>query len=269
MRFGLVLLSFALTACGGSVANEVAPVRDAGNDSSAETSPEPFKPPPPSGESSALTYSGSILPPGAPYELSAPLFPDMIVFQRFQDGSRYPATTAAETQKLLDDHVKTFDQLLVLCAPVDSRIKLRADGDPPLTLEQIRINYDAVARCGYEKYGAKPYWVPQMVADHDICARKLGPDWHLPTAADIGSLSESDFKLFSDTLTALPGADWFPVQWYYRLEVYARDAMGALALGNLAPAATHVSPLPVSGAAMNALYLGDGKPIGLRCFRKR
>ncbi|MBI2390184.1 MAG: hypothetical protein HYV09_11400 [Deltaproteobacteria bacterium] len=59
------------------------------------------------------------------------------------------------------------------------------------------------------------------------------------------------------------------MEWYYRLEVYARAKDGGLALGNLAPGVPHLAPLPVTGTAMNALYLGAGKPIGLRCMRAK
>jgi len=37
-------------------------------------------------------------------------------------------------------------------------------------------------------------------------------------------------------------------------------------LFNLAPATEHVLPLPVAEDALDALYLGDGHPIGLRCL---
>jgi hypothetical protein len=73
--------------------------------------------------------------------------------------------------------------------------------------------------------------------------------------------------MFSDTMTALPGKDFFPVEWYYRLQVYVRAADGSLSLGDLGPASTHVSTLPVPNAMSGELYLGNGNPIGLRCLQ--
>ena len=222
--------------------------------------------------SSGLQYEGAIATPaktdGTRVLLSAPLFPDMFVFQRFQSAGPYDAMSPTERLQLIHDNVKTYDELLVDCAPTHPSIKLQAPGDPPLTLAELRANYDEVADCGYRQYGAKPYWVPQYVSDVDICAEKLGDAWHLPTESDIGGLTESDFQMFSDTMTALPGMTSFPVEWYYRLQIYAEMSDGSLALGDLGPASTHLSPLPVTGSELGQLYLGDGKPIGLRCFHR-
>lgn len=215
-----------------------------------------------------LQYAGAIAigNAGQPsIELSAPLFPDATVFQMFQDPSAYPSLSDADRDALLDD-IRTFEELVPLCAPTHPAIKQQTPGGPPLTQAEIVTNYDEVARCAYEDFGAKPYWVPKHVSDVDICAAKLGADWRLPTEADIAALQESDFAFFEATL-ALPGQDAFPVHFYYSLDAYVRGADGELALGNLAPQTDHVVPLPVSGAAMNELYIGNGKPIGLRCLR--
>lgn len=226
---------------------------------------------PAAARSDGLQYEGSILThtssTGARVELSAPLFPDMTGFQQFQSPTAYPAMSAADRAKLVDERVKTFDELLALCAPTHPGIVAWKAGDAPLSLAQLQSNYDEVARCGYEQFGAKPYWVPQLLADVDVCEQKLGADWHLPTVPTIELLTADDFAIFASTMTALPGNDWFPVQFYYQLRLYARDADGKLVLANLAPATTHVSPLPVSGAAMNELYVGDADKIGVRCIR--
>jgi hypothetical protein len=217
-----------------------------------------------------LQYEGSIALVQANeqvVELSAPLFPDATVFQIFQDATVYPGLSEAERLALVDDDVRTFGELLPLCAATNPAIKLQVEGDPPLTAAEIATNYDEVARCAYEQYGAKPYWVPQHVSDVDVCGRKLGLDWRLPTEADVNGFEEGDFKFFQETLTAQPGLDEFPVHFYYSLDVYVRAGDGSLALGNLAPDAEHVVPLPVSGSELDALYIGNGRPIGLRCVR--
>jgi hypothetical protein len=229
--------------------------------------------PAPDGEGAfqaGLQYEGSIAFEGGKpkgFELSAPLFPDILVFERFQDGSVYPTLSSAERIKLIDDNVRTFEELLLLCAATHPAIILQATGAPALTAAEIAANYDEVARCAYEDYGAKPYWIPQQVSDVDICGRKLGEEWRLPTEADVGAFAESDFSFFQATLTAQPGKDWFPVHFYYSLDVYVRGSDGTLELGNLAPQTDHILALPVSGGAVNELYIGDGRPIGLRCLR--
>jgi hypothetical protein len=215
-----------------------------------------------------IQYEGSIaMEQPKLIELSAPLFPDSEVFQRFQDGSVYPTLSSAERLDLVDDSVRTFQELLPLCAAKHPAITLQVAGGPSLTAAEIAANYDEVARCAYEDYGAKPYWVPQHVNDVDICGRKLGADWRLPTEADVGAFAESDFEFFQTTLTAQPGNGWFPVHFYYSLDVYVQGSDGIVKLGNLAPQVDHVLPLPVSGGAITELYIGDGHPIGLRCLR--
>lgn len=237
MRLFCLVCSFALAACGTSAGP--------GGDGTS-------RPDRPVGElTSGLQYSGAIATQaktaGSRILLSAPLFPDTVVFQRFSGAGVYDSTSTTERLKLIDENVKTFDELLLACAPTHPAIKLRASGDALLTVAELRANYDEVANCGYRDYGAKPYWVPQYVSDVDICAAKLGSTWHLPAESDIGALADADFQMFSDTMTALPGKTSFPVEWYYRLQVYARAADGSLALGDLGPASTHVSPLPVAG----------------------
>lgn len=262
VRFSWLACPLVLAACGASPD----PAVRASHGSTPAVGDQPV------GEvSSGLQYSGAIATPTttdrARLQLSAPLFPDMTVFQRFQGSGVYDATSATERLRLIDENVKTFDTLLTDCSPTHPNITLRASGDPPLTIDQLRTNYDEIANCGYQKYGAKPYWVPAYVSDIDICAQKLGPTWHLPSEADILGLTDADFQMFSDTMTALPGKDSFPVEWYYRLQVYVRAADGSLSLGDLGPASTHVSALPVPSAMLGELYLGNGNPIGLRCWQ--
>lgn len=214
---------------------------------------------------SGLQYDGSIARPrdGAQNELSAPLFPDATVFQQFQDASVYGSLSSAQRTALVDDDVRTFEQLLNDCAASYPAIKLEGEGGAPLTAAEIATNYAEVARCGYEVYGAKPYWVPSHVADVDICGRKLGDGWRLPTEADVAGWQESDFEFFKDTLT-IPGSD---EHWYYSLEVYLRATDGTIKLANLAPQTEHVSSLPVSGSDLDALYIGGERKIVVRCVR--
>jgi hypothetical protein len=264
-RFLLLAFPLALTACGTS---SMPPGGDSTTMDGTHTEGDP-----PVGEiTSGLQYGGAIVTApredGTRIQLSAPLFPDTTVFQRFQQAGVYDATSPAERLRLVQEDVKTFDDLLTSCAPTHPSITIQAPGDPPLSVDELRTNYDEVANCGYQEYGAKPYWVPQYIDDVDICAEKLGPMWHLPAQSDIDGLGNSDFQFFSDTMTALPGKTSFPVEWYYRLQVYVRGADGSLALGDLGPATTHVSPLPAT-ALLGQLYTGDGKPIGLRCFQSQ
>lgn len=224
----------------------------------------------PTTEAPGLQYQGSIVVhPGDDQriELSAPLFPDATVFEHFQNEKAYPALTPAERVALVTDDVKTYEALLGLCAPTHPAITVQAPGAAALTADEIAANYDAVGLCAYEEYGAKPYWVPQHVSDVDICGIALGAGFRLPTEADVDAMTESDFAFFQSTLTLQPGADQFPTYFYYTLDLYVRGADGTIKLGNLAPQTDHVGPLPVTGSALHALYVGDERQIGVRCVR--
>src|SRR5690242_2096651 len=96
---------------------------------------------------SGLQYDGAIALPwdaSERVELSAPLFPDSRVFQQFQDASAYPALSSGDRLALVDDDVRTFEELLSICAETHPAIELRAEGDPPLTTAELRTNYDEV-----------------------------------------------------------------------------------------------------------------------------
>ena len=142
-----------------------------------------------------------------------------------------------------------------------------ASAGQTLTAAQITSNYDQVSRCAYADYGAKPYWMPQIINDVDVCVEKLGTQWHLLTEAEVGAFSESDFTLIKDTMALARGTDGFPREFYFSLDVYVRGADGSLKLGNLAPGSTHVEPLPIGPGEMRDLYIGNGRPIGVRCAR--
>ena len=194
-------------------------------------------------------------------EISAPILPDMVIWQ-YKGGAGYPST-AAEATALVRDTTYTYEHLLEACQPKYREIVLY-DGTP-LTREQLETNYDQVSRCAYYEYGCKPYWMPQILDDVDVCALKLGTGWRLLAEDDIDGFSEVDFQFFKDTMSIAQGGDWFPRQFYFSLDAYVRARDGSLVLGNLAPSTDHLVPLPIAPSDMTVLYFGNGQPIGVRC----
>lgn len=244
------------------------------------TTPPAGGPAPPA--ASSLQADGSVrfalessLPDGAREGLlSAPLLPNMTVFQHL-GGVGYPATPAAR-EEVVDQHVFTFGYLLDACRSKYPNIKLPT---PPeeLSPKELAINYNQVARCGYEEYGAKPYWIPQLLGDVDLCARKLGAGWRLPTAADLATFQEADFQRMRDVLT---GAALFDplnggtASWgvfYFSLKVYLRASDGSLLVGDLNPGvAARTRPLGVTGEQLKDLLIdGKGDNTALRCIRSQ
>jgi len=195
-------------------------------------------------------------------EVSAPILPDMVVWQH-KGGAGYPATQG-DALALVTDTTYSYQFLLNHCATSYPSIVLAAAG-LILTTEQLQTNYDQISRCAYDQYGAKPYWMPQILNDVDVCAVKMGAEWRLLAEADLATFTEADYKLFQDTMTLAQGADWFPRQFHFSLDVYVRGIDGQLKHGDLTPGAQHVNPLPVTD--LKELYVGNGRPIGVRCVR--
>ena len=260
----LVLVGLSLAGCttSGAPAAEVLP--------DAAVVAASFRP--------GLQYDGSVaftrtkiggakaLPAGAVVEhveISAPILPDVLVLYA-AEGAQFPASLAAE-ETLVDAAALTFDQLLIECAgyPAYSGIVIAAPSDPPLTQAQLTTNYELVAQCAYVHHTAKPYWIPRLVADVDVCGRVLGADWRLLAAGDLAALTTADFQFLADALAAA-GTSAGLGAMYFSLRTYALDTNGALAQAHLEPNATvRVEPLPVSASFTSHLE-GD---FGLRCIR--
>ena len=170
------------------------------------------------------------LGPGEWIEVSAPIFPK--TSRLYQgEGDSYPSTPEGR-ELLAHESALTFAALLERCAPMDPTIKRRQPGDPPLTEAEIIDNYTAIAECAYREFTVKPYWIPQLVGDVDLCARELGPDWRLIRAEDVERLTEADLALLKDALdTAGAGFGGF----YFSLRVFARAGDGSIQEARLEP----------------------------------
>ena len=182
-----------------------------------------------------------------------------------QEGANFPADLDGESS-LATSATLTYDFLLDDCAADYPSITLSADGDPALTSAQLVANYDAIAQCAYEKHSAKPYWIPQLVSDVDICGSQLGSDWALLSEADIASFSEADFQFLHDTLTGVEPttANWGA--FYFSLQVFTRATDGTIKMGDLNPGVTsRMTALNLSSDQLKQ-HLEAG--YALRCIRR-
>ena len=201
--------------------------------------------------------------PGEWVEISAPILPNYA--QQFMiEGSAYPATQA-EREDVAQRLALPYDQLLEFCADEDPRIKLRGPSDPPLTRQEILANYEAVADCAYQHYTSKPYWIPQLVSDVDICGRALGPDWRLVSEADLGRVTEAEYLLMREALGGEGGG--FFASFYFQLRLFIRAADGTIQEGRLDPRdPMRVVPLTFhQGQDARHHYEGG---LALRCLRR-
>jgi hypothetical protein len=204
-----------------------------------------------------LEYSGAVDRGGV--QISAPILPrTTVIYQPF------PATLEGE-QTMAHDASLLFDWLLPTCAPLYPKITLDPSG-AGLTASQLGENYGQVGRCAYEQYVAKPYWIPKLVGDVDICGTEMGTGWRLITEADLASLSAADFQAVSDVWNHFaPDSEVFGT-FYGSLAIWVRANDGTIAAGTLDPAVTgsRVSPLGTSPTSTDH-YEGS---LGLRCIRR-
>jgi len=159
------------------------------------------------------------------YEISAPITPRVVggaTNLYSHEGPNYP-TTLADAQSLAAGVAHTFDQLLTDCAQLTNPSTSAlydidvSEADP--SEARLIANYNAVATCAYNEFGSKPYWIPKLVNDVDICADKLGAGWHLPTEAEIASLTAEEVDAVVDVLASSAssfGSFYFSWSFYVR-----------------------------------------------------
>lgn len=202
---------------------------------------------------SACLAAGLVLASGEPTAratpvtalfLSAPIVPNTTVLYA-QEGASFPSSLAGE-QSLATNAAVNYDTLIAACPTLTSTSGTPYDIDtttPSPTVARLQLNYDSVARCAYEHYTAKPYWIPALVDHVDICAVSLGSDWRLPTEAEVTALSADDLSALSGAYD--PSAPTFSSfgGMYFSMKMYIRGtaADGAghhpLKIANLAPGA--------------------------------
>jgi len=200
-------------------------------------------------------------------ELSAPIFPKVLTLYA-HEGASYPSLMS-EKEDLVDDAALAFSFLLNDCAATYPAITL-SSGSAPLTSTQLTDNYNAVAECSYATYTSKPYWIPKLVDEVDICARTLGAGWRLPTEADVNAFTPAELSALASTLSTVAGSSssWMG-SFYFSMRIYVRGTDGSLKIGDLTPGSTsRISTFGLSDEAMKSHYEGSGTPLALRCLQE-
>jgi hypothetical protein len=209
----------------------------------------------------ALSFAVTGVVTGQRVQISAPILPrTTIIYAPFPTSLNGEKTMAHDASLL-------FDWLLPLCAQLYPTITLAPADGTPLTQTQLATNYDQVGLCAYMQYVAKPYWIPRLVDDVDICGTEMGSGWRLITEADLASLTEADFQKVADTWAlSAPGSNGLPF-FYTSLEIWVRANDGTIQSGTLAPGITgsHMIPLP-PGVSTSTIHYEGG--LGLRCIRR-
>lgn len=195
-------------------------------------------------------------------EVSAPILPRVSVLYP-AEGSQFP-TASGDIAALAHDAALTFDYLLTACAMNHTGIVIPGPGDPPTTPAQNASNFETIANCAYTDFVSKPYWIPALVDQVDLCGTELGADWHLLSEADVNGFTSADEQMMADALST-PNAGSFFGNFYFSLHVWVRAADGSLQRGDLSPGATsRLSTLPVPMSSTTH-YESD---MSLRCIRR-
>jgi hypothetical protein len=251
------LLGLALAACASEAPAPVTGPPDAGVEAAAGP------------VTAAVGYNGALAvgrpdPGGGDervIELSAPILPDVELLYPLQVS--WPADPAA-LAAAAEAAALVYPDLLVACAPLYPGITLVTPERPTLTPEELATNYNVVAQCSYEQYWAKPYWIPAVVHEVDLCGRCLGAGWRLVTEQDALGFSEAELQAFADTLTAMDGG-WGA--FYFSLSVYVRRTDGSLGVADLYPGTqTRLRDVSPDFQASHAHYESN---LALRCVEER
>jgi hypothetical protein len=244
-------------------------------------------------ELNSITYSGSLVVSAAMlgsslkldsetpkvYEISAPLFPIVTTLYNYE-GTNYP-TTADGQKALAKDGYTTFEKIRDACLTKDPRgsfsggIKIEGNSQT-LTAEERAENYSKIAQCAYEYFGSKPYSIPQLVSDVDLCAEHLGTDWRLLSEEDIATFTPDVYSNIKVALEKTSGAfSWG--SFYFSLAAYTQASDGNLKIGSLFPdAASRVTAASFPAGSKHHLesHGVDGGSSGLtsstvtvRCIR--
>jgi hypothetical protein len=199
-------------------------------------------------------------------ELSAPILPKTTVLYQGQ-GANYPNTPQAAAA-LAHDAALTFDTMLRECQPLNPAIVLWKSGEPPLSKAQVQINYQLLADCAYIKYTAKPYWIPQLLLDVDICGQELGEGWRMPTEADIKSITPKVSLLMQQSLAGdlTSQSAGGP---YFSMNIWVIQNDGSIASVVLDPTGKHqFAPLiSMNGTPTVDLRSHYEGSLALRCIR--
>ncbi len=190
-------------------------------------------------------------------EISAPILPRVDVLYE-AEGPAYPASQQ-EREALADDATLLFPDLLVACQVAGYAIKPLSGS---LTQSDLLANYEQVALCAYELYTAKPYWIPKLLLDVDICTRRLGGEWRMIQEADLAAITADQYQQIAALLPAPSDpmrAAWY--EYYFTQLAFVITSAGGIARVDLSPTATaRISPLRTGGCSPTAEALGYCTP---------
>lgn len=191
-------------------------------------------------------------------QISAPILPK--VLRLYQgEGTNYPQTLAEQT-KLADESALTFEALEQACLDFSPEYTSRVASDDA----EIAAKYWVLEQCAYARFTAKPYWIPQLLLDVDVCEQSLGQGYRTLTESDVRAFLPGEVEAFKkrmDEVNRGGGA------FYFSMNVWVRSRAGNMASVQLSDGASaEIKPLvfPQPGWTAKNHYEGS---LALRCIR--
>jgi hypothetical protein len=202
--------------------------------------------------------------PGEWLEISAPIWPKVLRLYQNQ-GDNYPSTDA-DRRTLARESALTFDYLLGACREQYPEITVKANAGPEPTAEQVARNYGLLARCAYERFTAKPYWIPQLLIDIDVCNEAMGPSWRMLTEDDVRAISTADNAAMQESLSAASSGIQ-NASFYFALATWVRMNDGSVKGGSLQPGSAFTTPTSFDSTPYDPRVHHEGA-FALRCLRQ-
>jgi len=172
--------------------------------------------------------------------ISAPIFPKVEVLYEYEDD-QYPISQLGR-EKVVDTAFMSFTEVFDAClADEEYANRLHSlSADNTLTQDQLAENYTVIAECSYNKFTSKPYFIPKLIQDVDICSRILDTNdhkWRMISETDIQTWGDEVYTSLSQIInTALPNdanEEAFGA-FYFSMATYINTDQG-LKVGNLYP----------------------------------
>ncbi len=191
-------------------------------------------------------------------QLSAPILPKVLRLYQGQ-GDNYPKTFA-EQAKLADESALTFDELEQACLDFSPEYTSRTASDDA----KIAAKYWVLEQCAYARFTAKPYWIPQLLLDVDVCERSLGQGYRTLTEADVRAFLPGEVEAFKRRREEVNRSGG---SFYFSMRVWVRSNAGTMASVVLSdgPSAV-IEPLMFPQPGWTALNHYEGG-LALRCIR--
>jgi hypothetical protein len=191
-------------------------------------------------------------------QVSAPILPKVLRLYQ-SEGAKYPTTTE-EQSKLATESALTFEELEKSCLNFTSEYNSSVANNDT----QIATKYWSLEQCAYARFTAKPYWIPQLLLDVDVCQLSLGQGYRTLRESDVRAFLPGEVESFKQRLDEVNRGGG---SFYFSMNVWVRSEAGKMASVDLsAGASAPITPLKQFSQNWTEKNHFEGG-LALRCIR--